>query len=595
MHLSLKNKIILLVLSITVTVLTVQGIITIEHSLAALRASVNSQLLNISSDVANQIRAYNEKQLTILRTLSYFETVCDADVDQSIKAEYLTKEAKKLGGKYENIGFANEKGFSITADGRTVDLSQRDYIKRALNGEEVIVDPFYPEVTNSILSIYAVPVRNGRGKIIGALQMNLNGNAILDMCDSIDLGGGMHPAVINTKTGTTVGNSNQTTEGNKVSDLDIESELGKTIMRVASGETGCSVFTDPFTHQKNTSAFRPVPDCDWSVFCVAPYNLFFGVITKMRIIMGLIIVFSVIFTIISTSILITILIRPLIGVTDVLRGISEGNGDLTVRLAVKGNDEIAKLSDYFNKTMTKILDVVVKIKEIAIQVQSGSQQINSASQSIATGASEQAAAVEEISATIEGITSNIQQTANNTKRTESVANETSEQSRAGGVAVNNSVEAVKQIAEKIQVIDDIASQTNMLALNAAIEAARAGVAGKGFAVVASEVRKLAERCLESSSKIAELSQHTIEQTEEAGTLINAVVPNVGKTTDLIQQIAGACEEQYQGASQVRSAVMQLDSVVQRNAAAAEELASMSEEFTVQSDTLVEVLSIFKTE
>ena len=289
------------------------------------------------------------------------------------------------------------------------------------------------------------------------------------------------------------------------------------------------------------------------------------------------------------------IIRPLGLVVKAVRNLSSGNGDLTYRLPVKGSDEFAALSSGVNDFISLLQGIVIKIKNGAQQVLGESEQISQASQGISGGAASQAASTEEMSASLEEMAANIQQTAENARKTGEIAEKTSAESYEGGELVSKSLAAVREISEKINIIDDIANQTNMLALNAAIEAARAGDAGKGFAVVAGEVRKLAERSQSAAGEIIELSSRTLEHAESAGDKINGIVPEIQRTTELIEDISAACSEQNTGAQQVSTAIRQLDAVVQQNAGASEELAAMSEELNANAKDLVSTISVFKTE
>ncbi len=208
------------------------------------------------------------------------------------------------------------------------------------------------------------------------------------------------------------------------------------------------------------------------------------------------------------------------------------------------------------------------------------------------GASEQAAAAEEASSSIEQMTANIRQNADNAMQTEKIATQASGDAREGGDAVNKTVGAMKEIADKIMIIEEIARQTNLLALNAAIEAARAGEHGKGFAVVAAEVRKLAERSQKAAGEINELSTNSVEVAEKAGTVLSALVPNIQKTAELVQEISAASREQDAGADQIAKSIQQLDAVIQQNASASEEMASTSEELSGQSEQLAEMIAFF---
>jgi len=267
-------------------------------------------------------------------------------------------------------------------------------------------------------------------------------------------------------------------------------------------------------------------------------------------------------------------------------------GDLTMEVLTKPKDNSSLL--FAMKTMVgKLSQVVTEVNGGAQALASASEEVSATAQSLSQAASEQAAGVEETSASIEQMTASIAQNTENAKITDGMASKAAKDASDGGEAVNATVDAMKQIAKKIGIIDDIAAQTNLLALNAAIEAARAGEHGKGFAVVAAEVRKLAERSQIAAQEIGEVAGNSVELAEKAGRLLAEIVPNIRKTSDLVQEITAASTEQSSGVGQINSAVSQLSQTTQQNASSSEELAATSEEMSSQAEQLQQTMSFFK--
>ncbi len=267
-------------------------------------------------------------------------------------------------------------------------------------------------------------------------------------------------------------------------------------------------------------------------------------------------------------------------------------GDLTLAITTRPGDTSSLLFG-LKSMVDKLSQVVSEVSNGAQALASASEQVNGTAQSLSQAASEQAAGVEQTSASVEEMNASISQNTENAKVTDAIAAQAAIEATEGGEAVRLTVSAMKQIAKKILIIDDIAYQTNLLALNAAIEAARAGEHGKGFAVVAAEVRKLAERSQVAAQEIGEVATNSVELAEKAGRLLDQMVPNIRKTSDLVQEITAASEEQSSGVAQINSAVMQLSQTTQQNAAGSEELASTAEEMSSQAEELQQTISFFK--
>ena len=287
-------------------------------------------------------------------------------------------------------------------------------------------------------------------------------------------------------------------------------------------------------------------------------------------------------------------LNALIGaMNDITLGAEQiAKGDLTVTLHERSSQD--KLMQALGSMVRGLTQTVSEIRTIAGEVAAASQSISSASVQVSKGASSQAAAAEEASSSMEEMVSNIKQNADNAQQTDKIANKSAKDAQDSGKSVLEAVAAMKEIANKISIIEEIARQTNLLALNAAIEAARAGEHGKGFAVVAAEVRKLAERSQKAAGEINQLSATTLRVSEKSGEMLDKLVPDIQRTAELVQEISAASKEQDTGAEQINKALQQLEQVIQQNASAAEEMASTTEELTGQSEQLVSALAFFNT-
>ncbi len=269
------------------------------------------------------------------------------------------------------------------------------------------------------------------------------------------------------------------------------------------------------------------------------------------------------------------------------------NGDLTVTPKPLSDKDTLGLS--LQSMVERLRGVVGDALAASDNVSSGSQQLSSGSEQLSQGATEQASSAEEASASMEEMAANIKQNADNAAQTEKIARQSSKDAEASGEAVNKAVSAMRTIAEKISIVQEIARQTDLLALNAAVEAARAGEHGRGFAVVASEVRKLAERSQQAAAEISGLSGETVKVATEAGDMLSKLVPDIRKTAELVAEISAACREQDIGASQINEAIQQLDKVTQQNAGASEEMSATSEELAAQAEELQASIAFFRVD
>jgi len=286
-----------------------------------------------------------------------------------------------------------------------------------------------------------------------------------------------------------------------------------------------------------------------------------------------------------------LILTPMLGVVQVAENIA--SGDLRDQILVTSQDEMGKLQQAMQEMSSKLSRIITDVREGSAAVASAAQQVSASSQSLSQGTSEQAAPVEEMSSSLEQMNASITQNADSSRQVEQAAAKGAIAAEESGEAVKGTVEAMKQIAAKTSVIEEIAYQTNLLALNAAIEAARAGDQGRGFAVVAVEVRKLAERSQLAAQEIGGLAGKSVSVAERSGQLLSDLVPSIKKTADLVQDVAAASTEQSGGVTQINKAMSQVDTVTQRNASSAEELSSTAEELAAQSKQLQQLMTFFR--
>jgi len=503
----------------------------------------------------------------------------------------------KLSDDVSQATFVTLAGVSYNSDDQRSQVGDRAYFKAVVGGKDLsISDPIVSKTTGLPIVVIAKAIKGPDDVLRGVFLMTVNLDRLSAIASSLKLGKTGYGWLID-ETGLVIAHPQKeavmklnVTDADKSGYHGLDA-LGKHMLASESGDgkwqsaTGVSMST----------YYARVPHSPGWVLGInmesAEIDEMVGAMLQVLlfIFIGGLVIALVLAIGVSRSIT-----QPIAALVE--RAGIMAKGDLAKEFelsSLERRDELGDLARAFDHLSLSLREVVAAVQSASGQVTSGSDQISGTAQQLSQGAAEQAASTEEVSSSVEEMVATIKQNMDNSVATESIAQKAALDSEKVGIAVAESVSDMKAITEKIGIIDEIARQTNLLALNAAIEAARAGEAGKGFAVVASEVRKLAERSQVASSEITNLSHHTAESAEHSSKLIAMVVPDIKKTASMIQEVSASSQEQNTGADQIGKAMTQLDTVIQTNASAAEELASMAEELSSQAEHLSETIAFFK--
>ena len=590
--------------AIVIIPFTTMGFIVSNRVQSGITTLVGEDLTDLTVSMADYAESKIQGDLRTCIALAASPAVAETLEQVNKGASTARKASEALSAKLKSI-YAEKRMsssyseiFVVAANGRTcatavqqsgVDVSEREYFKKAIAGDAVVGQMVINKITNAATFMVAAPVAGQDGKPIGATCLTINSSAITDEMSKFVLGKTGYIWVID-RDGLAVLHPDKDI-ALKVN-IDQVPGMEKVAENALADKTGIESYS--YKGAGKYCAYAPVPSIGWKVISTMPEDEFLSTATEIRNLIILVAAVSIVIALALLYLLSRSISLPLKRGVLFAEAVAKGNLSMEVKgdvLAMK--DELGDLARALNHMSGNLKRIVMEIQSAAQNVAQGSEEISSTAESMSQGATEQAASAEEVSSSVEEMAATIKQNADNAQATDAIASKARGGAEEGSHAVSGAVEAIKEIAGKISIIEEIARQTNLLALNAAIEAARAGESGKGFAVVASEVRKLAERSQKAAGEITELATATVTRAEKAGTIIAGIVPDIKRNSDLVQEIASASREQSAGVDQIGKAIEQLDKVIQQNAGGSEELASMSEELSGQAQQLASTISFFK--
>ncbi|THB69516.1 MAG: methyl-accepting chemotaxis protein [Gammaproteobacteria bacterium] len=593
MKLNIRMKFMIPIVSMLVISYAISTAITYFQSEAILEHQIQDQINQISDGQKRLIDSWLKERISTVENYTRTKLVQNSmdDVQGILAREELSINMANSQGNSDYVelfGLIDPNGEIIASSNEKaigkINIADRPYFKKAMSGETTISKALISRSSGLPSFVVAAPVYlNGSMEVSGVVISTISiGQFAKNFIDPVKVGESGY-VYMTQDDGLFLAHPNPDMIMKK--NLD-EYDFGPQILALGDGYLAYE-----FGGRNREVSFRTSAVAGWIVAAGADQDELLAPVVTLR---NKIIVLAIIIVLVGIGVVFVIsnaITKPIKYAAEISAQVADG--DLSVNVDIPTNDEVGDLLQAMKEQIGKLSSVVYSVKEVAVNVTQGNEQLSNGVQDLSSGASEQAASVEETSAALEQSSATIEQNLENAKKTDDIAGKTAALAEEGGGAVRQTEEAMKTIAEKIGVIEDIAYQTNLLALNAAIEAARAGDKGRGFAVVASEVRKLAARSENAAGEISQLSKNSVIVAESARSQIDDIVPMIHQTAELVQEIASASQEQANGISQITEAVSQLDKVTQSNAALSEELASTAEEINAQAELLNDEMSFFQ--